>query len=521
MNKLNIKLYTIPVVIVLAYMTLCALFTIKSVWSSGEFTILLFNPFDLFEGIGLMEATIPLSDLIPQKIWEAYMNLPNYELELIGNMIDSPEYMKTVTTAFVTIGFSLMVYGMVSGVSRNCFFKDEPLEYMFTSRPNSILKAVAMPWNSIADLWKHKYVGVIIPLFFLPFLIPFAFVAMVLFVIIFMMEKGIVGLSVHSAKSKDDEYYDREVGFSFCPVCKMSCRMPLVKCRCGKVVPYPVPGKYGISSCSCSKGHIMPCNNKNGLRGKLNMICPNCSAEMCTHEAKPFVISMVGSVGSGKTTLMVSATEQIAQAAKAKGMFTEISPGISVDIQKIKDVLPPTVSGELDTQQLFAWSRDKHDIAIQFNDISGTEFEPTDDRLFFQEYYKYSDGLIFTIDPMAVFALSNVSNSGKSTPFNALYTFYNTYTTINSFAPSVRLDVPLAIVLTKMDNSRAESLVSSEASPREFLKKYGQEDFLKLVDSTFTNVKYFSVASLGSKANPIEPVLWIAESKGAEIKNIL
>jgi len=519
MNKSNMKLFAIPVAITVIYMTLCLLCTLTSIQNKSAFDFCLFDPMKLGTE-SVTNAYVSISEIIPDSIWTEYLKLPNGLIDITNTYLGVDKV--NLAYSFTIIGFVLVMAGMFSKTARNCQKKDDPREFMFTARPHALSKAAAMPWDIFPAMYSHKVVPVLIPIIFLPFMIPFALFSMIITIVVFAIEKVIVGASAKNAHRKDKEEYDSVTQYAVCPKCKRKYYQPSVKCKCGSVFEYPVPGVYGVKEHYCIKGHAIPCNNVNGARSKLNMVCPHCKADIKTHEARPIVFLMVGAEGSGKTTLMISASETICEAAKKKGLYTETSNGLFPTASK--DVVTPTVMGELDSQCLFVWSRDVHDREFVFNDISGKEFVPTDDRVLFQEYYKYCDGFIFAIDPLAVVAFYNSNSaykSGKITANSTYDSFYQIYTTINDYGPSVVSKTPMAIVLTKMDNPRVSSLVNQEGSAEAFLEKYGQESFVKVLRSTFENVKYFSVASLGNNSNAMDPFKWIIDQKDEDFKKIL
>ncbi len=523
MNELNRKLFFVPAIITLVYVAMCMDCTLRLLWSGSALDFCIFDPLEAYNSTNISSSYVLLSDLLPDGVWEIYVQIPNALLDLVGGYLDQVGR-SDMSVIFMSAAFVMVLAGMFSRTAQNCTSGEDTREFMFTTRPHSILKALAMPWDIFPAMWSHKYVPILLPVFFLPFIIPIALISTILMLVFFLLEKLIMGLYVKSAYKKDKAAYDSVTGYAICPKCKMKFYQPNVRCKCGLLFDYPVPGVYGVKEHYCVNGHSVPCNNITGARGKLNMVCPHCGSDMITHEAKPTVISLIGAEGSGKTTLMVAAVESVCKSAKAKAVFTEVSNGISSDAYRILDVVPPTVAGELDSETLFMWSRDINAKELVLNDISGREFEPDEDRMLFQEYYKYTDGFIFTIDPMMV--VHNTSGAsakyGKMTVMDVFDSFYQVYTTINGYGPSVVSDVPMAVVLTKMDNQYVRSAMGSgNPSPRDFLACNGQEDFVGTIESVFSNVRYFSVSSLGNNANPVEPVKWIVESRDKETGDLM
>jgi hypothetical protein len=426
-------------------------------------------------------------------------------------------------TLFLSVGFMLSAMGFASSPSRDVKGGDtDPREYLFTHRPMALARCLAMPWNSIPLFWGFKKAPVAIPIAMLPFIAPFALIADLALLIAFLILWAIMSLKIGSASKRDRARYDSLTHYAVCPKCKRNFYQPRVKCSCGLVFGYPVPGPHGAKIHTCNNGHSVPATNDLGGRGALSMVCPHCGSGVVTHEAKPLVVSLVGARDSGKTTLMLSSAESLCEAAKSKGVMAEFaSPGLSPRAWGAKGRVAPTAPGELDSEFLFLRSRDFPEKEIMFNDISGSEFEPDRDKVLFEEYYKYNDGIIFAIDPASVVAVhssQSPAKGSKPTPVSVMESFYHMYTEINGYGPSVRSTVPFAVVLTKMDDPRSSAAAAEGAEA--FLARHGQGDFVKIARSAFENVRFFKVSSLGDGRNAAEPLAWILSENDEDVKRI-
>ena len=509
MNRTNTVLMGAVVGVAVAYVFSVFIFTFIDLISiNGAERSIMFDTFDLIEG-----------SIIPESLRDAYWSL-------IGFYTDNISDESTFVGVMFLIGFVWVLIGIASEPTRNMSGeRSNPKEYLFTSRPRSFIKCMMIPWNSLVWLWGMKKVPVILPIVFMPFILPFAILMDILMIPLFLLLKGIMDLRIRMASKKEKKIYDKITQYAVCPKCKRNFYQPNIKCKCGLIVQYPVPDVHGVSYHTCNKGHKLPCRSSDGGRSKLQAICPFCKRDIKTRDAKPLVISMVGAVGAGKTTMMLSAVESISVVAKGKGIVTEIaSEGISPEAQALKGSVISTVSGELDSEYFFIRSRDLSEKEVLINDISGREFEPDGDKILFEEYYKYNDGIIFVIDPVDVVAVHNSQSptkGSKTTPVVTLESFYHMYTEVNGYGPNVKSTVPFAVVLTKMDSPRVRAAVNSEETPEEFLNEYGQEAFVKIVKSAFANVKFFTVSSLGEDANAMEPFKWILTENDVDLKSKL
>ena len=358
-----------------------------------------------------------------------------------------------------------------------------------------------MPFGLIPAAWQKAKPLVIIPIVLLPLYLPWAIMMLIFLIIPFLIVKGVVSMKISSAAKKEQAEYDKNTGHGICPHCKRDFDRPVVKCRCGLILDYPQPNIYGYKYHTCNKGHEIPCVS--GKRSGLTTICPHCNMVIETREALPITISFVGAVGSGKTSLMLSAVEAIQQRSRAVDITMEsTSSGLSKDALAGKEYAPHTVPGELESQVIFLKSLKMQDREIVFNDISGAEFEPNLDKVMFEEYYNYTNGLIFTFDPM-----SFGRGVKKSTPQEVFDSFHYMFTTIRRMSPSSVSNIPLAIVATRADISKPKL---SDDDVRQFLIDNGEENFVKIAESLFSEVKYFSTSSHGSESeSSMRPVWWI------------
>jgi len=503
MNRTNQALMGTLVGIALVYIVFSLIFTMIDI-NNGTFAVKMIPFYD--------------GNVVPAFISTGFW-------DLVGLYTGFADDSNILTMILFAIGFVFVVAGCASKPTWDLRGSaDDPQEYLFTHRPKGILWCLLIPWGLLIAAWRLKKVPVIIPIIFIPFMLPFALMADIILVVLFVIAWAVMSLRIKTAASKDRRIYEKETQYAVCPKCKRNFHQPKIKCACGLVLSFPVPNKYGVSYHTCNKGHKIPCTNVDGGRSKLKAVCPSCGAEILTHDAKPIVLSMIGSVGSGKTTLMLSAVESMTALAKGKGIASEIaSDGISVNAQRKKSNVLPTKTGELDSEYFFLRSRDLSEREIVINDISGIEFQPDKEKVLFEEYFRYNDGIIFAVDPLEVLALHNSQSptkGSKNTPTATLESFYHMYTEINGYGPSVRSTVPFAVVLTKMDDSRARSAVGTD-DPLDFLRKNSHKMMIDIIHSSFENVKYFKVASLGENNNAMDPLLWIIGENDLDLKNKL
>ncbi|MDR1954507.1 MAG: GTPase domain-containing protein [Candidatus Methanoplasma sp.] len=496
---------------------------IAAVYAGFSFVLTMLNIYDN-DGTALRIVICPFEPFngwtMPDFIHDAYWGL----IGLYGSAGVDGE--KSLLTILFAVGFALVAAGCLSKPTWDLRGKeDDPQEYLFTHRPMAFFWCLMIPWNILTAAWGLKKIPVIIPIIFIPFMLPFALIIDMFLAVTYIIAWAVMSARISLLASKDRDTYDKDTQYAVCPKCKRNFYQPYVKCRCGLVMSYPTPNKYGLKYHTCNQGHTIPSINTDGARGRLQAVCPYCKGEMFTHEAKPLVISMVGSVGSGKTTLMISAVESLTALAKEKGVVSEIiTGGISVAAQRGKANVTPTQAGELDSEYFFLRSRELPEKEIVINDISGVEFQPDRDKVLFEEYYRYNDGIIFTVDPLEIMALhysQSPTKGSKNTPVAIMESFYHMYTEINGYGPAVKSTVPFAVVLTKMDDPKVRASVDAAGSPAEFLNKYSHKAIADIAENAFKHVRYFKVASIGDNNNAAEPFIWILGENDQELREKL
>ena len=496
MNGTNKAIVGVVFGIALIYAALCFIMTAGQIMETGVVSLFLFLPHGGEMGIDLADYIGPLTDLYGK---------------FLGLITDSlaADAAKIVSLLLVVLGFVLSVAGMFSKPSLDVQGTDNPAEYMWTHRPKAFARCLEAPWGLITGLWqKHKALAVV-GIVLLPFYAPWSIMITLFLIIPFALVKGIKSAAMKSAYKKDERQYLENIEYGVCPRCKRNFPVPKVKCKCGLVLDYPVPNEYGIKYHTCNRGHRIDCSSKK--RSELTAVCPFCGAEIQTREAKPISIAMVGAVGSGKTAMMLSAVKTIMDAGRARDIIVDpVTPGISKDAISAKDYAAKSAQGELDSECMFVRSRNMTEREIVFNDISGQEFEPREDKVLFEEYFNYSDGIIFAFDPIAL------KNAGRGyTPMETFESFHSMYTQIRAISPGKVSNVPFAIVATKNDTMNPPL---KDSDVRGFLVKNGQSDFVRVVESLFSDVRYFAVSSRGDGCqSAASPVWWIVGKRDSEL----
>ena len=509
MNGMNKTIVMVVSIVALLYSALCFYLTLDHYITTTEHAIHLFVFIPLGDKLGID---------ISQALAGAFGTGDGLYGTIIGAIVSNiPGLSSTlvfyIKMLFLLLGFILAALGFLSNSTKNCAGTTNPAEYLWTHRPNALAGCLKMPWGLIFGAWSKNKALVVLPIILIFLYWPWSIMMTIALIIPFLVAKVVITSKINSAAKIEAQEYNKNTDFGVCPHCKRSFDRPSVKCRCGLILDYPVPNIYGYKYHTCNKGHEIPCES--GKRGNLTTLCPHCGKQIQTREALPITISFVGGTNTGKTSLMLAAVDTITRNARVVDITVDSpSAGLSKDALAAKDYAARTIPGELESQVIFLRGMNFQDREIIFNDISGVEFQPDVNKVIFEEYYNYTNGFIFTFDP-----LSFKRELRREAPHEVFECFHYMYTTIRNIGPSTTSDVPFAIVCTKSDLTSPKI---RDDDVRQFLIDNGEENFVRVVESLFTNIKYFSVCSHGNDcASAMRPVWWIVGHADKKITEMI
>jgi len=512
MNGMNKTIFSVVSALALIYSGISFALSLDYYITEKSVHIWIFAPvgFSGIEDLGI-DITRHLMEIAPGMEQGFYSSILNGVVDLVPGI---GSFRFHIIMVMILVGFILSVVGFITLPSGDCTGPAEnPKQYLWTHRPRALLRCMMMPWNIITAAWKKSKPLVILPILLIFLYFPWSILISLALIVPFFLEKLVVASKISSAAKREEKEYQKNTDYGICPNCKRSFERPKVKCRCGFILDYPVPNEFGYKYHVCNKGHEISCES--GKRSGLTTICPHCKKQIATREARPITISLIGGTNTGKTTLMLAAVETLAINARMVDI-TVSSPSMGLSKQAIaaKDYAPKTAPGELESQLVFLESLNIQTKEIIFNDISGVEFQPKADKEFFEEYYNYTNGFVFTFDP-----LSLNREIKRETPHEVFDSFHYMYTTIRGIGPSTVSKVPFAIVATKSD------LVSprlDDANVRQYLIDHGEDGFVRVVESLFSDVRYFSVCSHGTEcSSALRPVWWIVDHADKELTKLI
>lgn len=369
--------------------------------------------------------------------------------------------------------------------------------------------------------------------------------------------------------------YKKFYAFFFCcPHCHKEMSLPNFRCNvCGVEQQIPLtPNLYGILSHQCESCRAALPTLDRGGRDALQRLCANPHCKRPLHEGigkgSNIHIPLVGGIFVGKTNYMVMALNSCKNILETNHGYDLSFPDEQDqrrfennirqlekgrELVKTPDSLPSAYNIIIKPRQ--SWLP-KFPKLLYMYDAQGEVFNNEGD-LSRQEYYRYTKGIIFIIDPFSIpqyyhshqAEIDSMRDLLRPSDLSVEDTYGRLKETFENYFSVLRrggrYSQPVAVVVNKVDalhledeigEPAANKLMSQSPSIRtqeeaidflvkEFLNRYNLGNFVREIEAHF-NVRYFSCSALGrlpvqsdtTSFQPIrvyEPLAWILKQTKA------
>lgn len=446
--------------------------------------------------------------------------------------------------------------------------KGQPAEksYVFDQCYRDVGNAFATTWGqtfdsaSIKKLFSNA-------LLFIPNLIVFLIITIfrvilnsiisLLLIAVFLIVAPVVYIGFVIVAFADWMYRTVKRISSICPNCQYRFALPTYICpKCGRKHDRLIPGKYGIFWRKCLCGKRLPTTFFNG-RQKLKSVCTHCGFDFDYKSSSgnqvEICIPVVGGTSAGKTCFINMAISQIERnvATQMGYDFEYLHNGMNEYeniIQGMDQGHKPSKTSNMDLrfyQFYFTPKNKKTKNLISICDVGGEVFGNGDkvEILGKQIGLRYADAFIIVIDPLSIAEFrEKISETIDLTKYSAsampideiLGRFIMALENMYSLSSKDMFKTDVAIVFTKCDlpglndqigskavneyikNHQATRYAASNIICEDFLRKFGEYNFVNNVKSRFKSVQYFTCSSLGDvnistfDAEGVEePIMWL------------
>jgi hypothetical protein len=330
--------------------------------------------------------------------------------------------------------------------------------------------------------------------------------------------------------------------YRICPSrdCHRRVALPVYGCpACGAVHRALMPGMYGAVRRRCLCGTTLPTLAIFG-RGRLPAFCPHASCGKPLNEAigtvRSLHIPVVGGPLSGKTSFLAAAMLEIQRRDAVEMKFPDradclafeqaaerFAKGIAVD--KTNGASPnATVVWIADAQQ-------KKSLLCIY-DAAGELYAGTTE-LRRQNFFTHASAMAMLVDPFPIeqFRVDRASATPSATEA-AAESPQNVYgrliSTLREQHEGERIDIPLAIILTKADILGIAHEIELPGA-REWLVRLGEGNLVLSAEHDFRDVRFFACSALGRAPSAagteafvprgvMEPFQWLAKVSGVHLQ---
>lgn len=368
-----------------------------------------------------------------------------------------------------------------------------------------------------------------------------------------------------------------------CDTCHSRYTLPVYICSsCGAKHPHLVPGRYGALHHTCTCGAKLPSSLlvvKNPRRD-LDAICPNCwisgrEESIQGAGSRTLCIPVVGGESAGKSALITAYAKSIIDVKAPAGgltcefyndekkimygsMSSDYAQGV---VEKTATVTKTDMSSAISFSFYLSGLSLNPRRLVQLYDIAGETFVNNRENEQ-QRQYEHCDGIVLVIDPMSLpqaeaqfgHELSEgdrgtISTARLEDVMSALSNNLRETTKLNRKG---QLDTPLAVVLSKVDESAAlERRLGQESANKlkgidaeKFADPYDAMDFLcrqflvdmdmpeivDIIEQDFKTSRFFAVSAIGHVAGDgtgfrpqnVDTVMdWIINQSDADLAKAL
>lgn len=308
--------------------------------------------------------------------------------------------------------------------------------------------------------------------------------------------------------------------FLVCPSCYQRIALPIYVCpECGAEHKRLLPGSYGTfhRRCGCDKKKL-PTLFFLG-RNRLPSLCPHCHRPLneSIGVVRNIHVPVVGGPTAGKTSLLMaiivdlerqSAAGQLAlefPQAKDARLFEVCKEGFSQG-----QLVAKTAEYSPDAFQVRLKDRRRKESLLYVYDAAGELYRDSEE-LNRHEYYSYLHTIIFVIDPFSLPGvidhfgkhLGGFYDGIKPSPEAPIDVYGRMVQFIRRFTENTgRLNVPLAVVLTKIDalgtlRPGGGDMDIKSKPIRRWLEEYGEGNLVRSIKQDFKVHRYFTCSALG------------------------
>jgi len=432
----------------------------------------------------------------------------------IRRILDYPDWYWFVSI-WVACGFVPIILGAYRSIHEGRRAPSNPDQTLHLLYSNQLREAVYVglrPMMTFTDSMKP-----VLRIIYFVLCLPLGIVECAIYLAVFFLShlpavlfSAILCRIFGNRENKNEKHRD----FTICPACgvridlKHDCMH--YRCSCGTEHKDLRAGKYGIHLATCAKcSERLPCGYRRSARaserwnGPVTGMCPTCGADIKNYECDPYSIAVVGSAGSGKTTLIAAASEGISGIGAVSLVSRESSTDKLIREYGSGSISPTRDATRPHVTYFKTVGRDVRGLYL-FDSVGGVFSKAAHNVV---SHYALDEGIILTINPDD---LGNLAE--KKDPSIIVTNFVNDFQ-----LTAANASIPLAVVVTMADRVQyggSPLIGASEEDIRNYLASKGQINTLDNLEQYFSNVGFFAIGSSDQEDAAVSVVKWIVNQSG-------
>lgn len=330
---------------------------------------------------------------------------------------------------------------------------------------------------------------------------------------------------------------------NYCSECKPHYICP----NCGITHSDLRPSEYGIFRRVCECGANLPTMHSLGRRA-IESICSECGQPLINLQTSAMHLAFVGGPSSGKTNVFYMAQKEMldrfVNAGFSKLIYADtsqqhiIESGITNLLQG--QPVPKTNVAQIAPKAIHLFlQRPFRPVSqsIYFYDVAGEAFR-TDKDVSSHAFYDHIDAIVFVIDPLSIEKFSDKNREqidGKHLdacdipPQDAYPRMLSSLSSYSTKGASGFKNARIAVTIAKDDlfniSNEIDDIMNSlpdekknekvedkrSRAVKEWLIRYEEGHLVRLLETDFRTVRYFSVSALGRTPDPANQSCFISE----------
>lgn len=316
-----------------------------------------------------------------------------------------------------------------------------------------------------------------------------------------------------------------------CPECSRGTEPADYRCgNCKTAHPVKLmPSQYGVFSHECINcGDKMPTMLLSGNKKKLPHNCPHADCKADLNAGVLGIdkhIAFVGGAKSGKTCLLVQATQQLLDQGAVIPEKKQEQDFIDFQKKMLNGEAPPkTQSKNIYRAFQLEIKKARFPYHLHFYDIAGENFEDSIDAKA-QKFFSTLDSIVFVFDPFysdSFRSLHKVASSFEYASRSPLDIMRNLIQALEKYAKdkSRIKRIALNVVLVKTDIGYLNGVVyngmklkeSSEKLKQFMLNDLNEGAFIQLIGQYFSKINFHYTSALGRIPSPLDRSPFVAEN---------